>query len=114
MPAHVSLDFSGRVAIVTGAARGLGRAAAARLAERGASVAVNVRGEERAAEVAREIGGDVLALPHDIAAEGAPDAIATQTLDRFGRIDILINNAALPLTTRFERISADERRCCRR
>ena len=108
MSAETSLDFAGRVAIVTGAARGLGRAAAARLAERGASVAVNVRGENRAAEVARAIGPGVLPLPHDIASAGAPAAIAAQTLDRFGRIDILINNAALPLTTRLEQISAEE------
>jgi 3-oxoacyl-[acyl-carrier protein] reductase len=108
MPADASLDFAGRVAIVTGAARGLGRAAAARLVERGASVAINVRGEMRAADVAHAIGGGVLALPHDIAVAGAPAAMAQQTLDRFGRIDILINNAALPLTTRFEQISAEE------
>ena len=108
MSTDALLDFSGRVAIVTGAARGLGRAAAVRLVERGASVAVNVRGEKRAAEIAREIGRDVLALPHDLTVPGAPAAIAEQTLDRFARIDILINNAALPLTTRFEQISAEE------
>jgi 3-oxoacyl-[acyl-carrier protein] reductase len=103
-----SRDFAGRVAIVTGAARGLGRAAAERLRERGASVAVNVRGADRAERTAREIGEDVLAVPGDIAAAGVPEAIVRQTLDRFGRIDILINNAALALTTRFEAISADE------
>jgi len=96
------------VAIVTGAARGLGRAVAARLYARGAFVAVNVRGEERANQAAREIGEDVLALPGDLTAAGTPETIAKRTLDRFGRIDILINNAALPLTTRFERITPDE------
>jgi NAD(P)-dependent dehydrogenase (short-subunit alcohol dehydrogenase family) len=96
------------VAIITGAARGLGRAAAARLHDRGAFVAVNVRDAERANRVAREIGEGVLAVPGDIAAAGVPDAIVRQTLERFGRIDILINNAALPLTTRFEQISPDE------
>src|SRR5262245_42036001 len=101
-------DFAGRVAIVTGAARGLGRAAAARLHERGALVAVNVRGGERAEAVARGIGEGVLAVPDDVAVAGGPEAIVKRTLDSFGRIDILVNNAALPLTTRFEQISAEE------
>ena len=108
MPDDTTRDFAGRVALVTGAARGLGRAAAARLHERGASVAVNVRGEDRAEQAAREIGEGVLAVPGDVAVAGGPEAMVRQTLDRFGRIDILINNAALPLTTRFERITAEE------
>ena len=101
-------DFTGRVALVTGAARGLGRAAAVRLHERGAFVAVNIRGADRAETAAREIGDGVLAVPGDIAADGVPETIVARTLDRFGRIDILVNNAALPLTTRFEQISAEE------
>jgi NAD(P)-dependent dehydrogenase (short-subunit alcohol dehydrogenase family) len=101
-------DFTGRVAIVTGAARGLGRAVAARLLERGAAVGVNVRGEERAEALARELGGHCLALPGDIATAGVPADIAARTLERFGRIDVLVNNAALPRTTRFEQIDAQE------
>ena len=101
-------DFAGRVAIVTGAARGLGRAVAARLHERGASVVVNVRDAARAEQVAREIGERARAVPGDVAALDGPESIVRQTLELFGRIDILINNAALPLTTRFERITADE------
>ncbi len=108
MPDDTPRDFTGRVAIVTGAARGLGLAAAARLHERGAFVAVNVRDRERAEAAARTIGERAAAVPGDIAAAGVPDAIVAGTLDRFGRVDILINNAALPLTTRFERIAADE------
>lgn len=105
---EIPQDFTGRVAIVTGAARGLGRAAAARLHERGAFVAVTMRGEERAQRVAREIGHRVLAVAGDLAAAGVPAEIVRRTLERFGRIDILVNNAALPLTTRFEQISAEE------
>lgn len=101
-------DFTGRVALVTGAARGLGRAAAVRLHERGAAVAINVRDRDRAEAVARAIGAAAVAVPGDIAAAGAAQAIVGETLDRFGRIDILINNAALPMTTRFADISADE------
>jgi len=101
-------DFTGRVAIVTGAARGLGRAAADRLRERGAAVAVNVRDRERAESLAREIGEDVLAVPGDIAADGVPEEIVRRTLKRFGRIDILVNNAALARSTRFPDLSAEE------
>src|SRR5438105_2451262 len=96
-------DFTGRVAIVTGAWRGLGRAAAARLHERGASVAVNVRDCERAEALAKEIGERALAVPGDVAAEGVPDEIARRTLERFGRIDILVNNASKT----FERAARD-------
>src|SRR6266481_4802508 len=79
-------DFTGRVAIVTGAWRGLGRAAATRLHERGASVAVNVRDRERAEVLAKEIGERAFAVPGDVAADGVPDEIARRTLERFGRI----------------------------
>jgi NAD(P)-dependent dehydrogenase (short-subunit alcohol dehydrogenase family) len=101
-------DFVGRVAIVTGAARGLGRAVAARLHERGARVAVNVRDPARGEQVAKDIGERARAVSGDVAAPGGSDSIVRQTLDLFGRIDILINNAALPLTTRFEQITPDE------
>jgi NAD(P)-dependent dehydrogenase (short-subunit alcohol dehydrogenase family) len=101
-------DFAGRVAIITGAARGLGLAAAARLYERGASVAVNVRDAERANTTAQSLGERALAVPGDVTASGVPEEIVQRTLDRFGRVDILVNNAALPRTTRFGDITADE------
>jgi NAD(P)-dependent dehydrogenase (short-subunit alcohol dehydrogenase family) len=101
-------DFAGRVAIVTGAWRGLGRAAAERLYERGASVAVNVRDAERAEEIAASLGERALAVPGDVAAPGAPEEIVERTLARFGRVDVLVNNAALARSTRFEQLSADE------
>ena len=101
-------DFAGRVAIVTGAARGLGRAAAARLYERGASVAINVRDRERAEAVARSLGDRALAVPGDLAASGVPEQIVERTLERFGRVDIIVNNAALALPTRFHDLSAEE------
>jgi NAD(P)-dependent dehydrogenase (short-subunit alcohol dehydrogenase family) len=101
-------DFAGRVAIVTGAARGLGRAIAERLYQRGASVAVNVRDAARADAAARALGGRALAVPGDVAADGVPEAIVVRTLERFGRVDILVNNAAFARSTRFPDLSAAE------
>ncbi|MDB4876915.1 MAG: NAD(P)-dependent oxidoreductase [Gemmatimonadetes bacterium] len=101
-------DFAGRVAIVTGAFRGLGRATAERLYERGASVAVNVRDAARADEVAKSLGERALAVPGDLSSEGVADDIARATLERFGRIDILVNNAAVAHSTRLSELSAAE------
>jgi NAD(P)-dependent dehydrogenase (short-subunit alcohol dehydrogenase family) len=101
-------DFEGRVAIVTGAARGLGRAAAQRLYDRGAFVAVNVRDIDRAESVATSLGERAIAVPGDVAAAGKPEEIARRTLERFGRVDILVNNAAMAETTRFPDLTADE------
>ncbi len=101
-------DFAGRVAIVTGAARGLGRAVAERLYEHGASVVVNVRDRKRAESLARSIGERALAVPGDVASPGVPEEIVRQTIERFGRVDILINNAALARSTRFPNLTADE------
>ncbi len=106
--ASAAPDFAGRVAIVTGAARGLGRAVAERLYQRGASVAVNVRDAARANVLASSLGPRALAVPGDIAADGAPDDIVRRTLDRFGRVDILVNNAALALSTRFPDLTVRE------
>jgi len=102
------LDFSGRVAIVTGAARGLGRAIAQRLYERGAAVAVNVRDRDRAESLAQSLGERAIAIPGDVAADGVPEAMVEATLARFGRVDILVNNAAFARSTRFPDLTVDE------
>jgi NAD(P)-dependent dehydrogenase (short-subunit alcohol dehydrogenase family) len=101
-------DFAGRVAIVTGAWRGLGRAAAERFHERGASVAVNVRDAGRAEELAAAIGERALAVPGDVAAPGVAEEIVARTLERFGRLDIVVNNAAHARSTRFPDLTVDE------
>lgn len=101
-------DFVGRVAIVTGASRGLGRAAAMRLHQRGASVAVNVRDEERANDVVASFGERALAVAGDITADGVAEDIVRRTVTRFGRVDILVNNAAYAKSTRFADLSIDE------
>jgi 3-oxoacyl-[acyl-carrier protein] reductase len=101
-------DFTGRVVIVTGAARGLGRAAATRFYERGAFVAVNVRDAVRAEAVAGSLGERALAVPGDLVDDGMAASIVQRTIDRFGRIDILVNNAAVARSTRFLDITRTE------
>ncbi|MEO8448143.1 MAG: 3-oxoacyl-ACP reductase family protein [Gemmatimonadota bacterium] len=101
-------DFSGRVALVTGAARGLGRAVAERLLARGARVAVNVRDPARADALAASLGPGAIAAPADLEDQAALRAMVDKVLEEAGKIDILVNNAALALGTRFEKISADE------
>jgi 3-oxoacyl-[acyl-carrier protein] reductase len=91
-------ELDGRVAIVTGASRNIGRAIALALAEAGAAVAVNGRANLEAAEaVVREIeagGGKAIAVIADVTEEAAVERMAAATAERFGRIDILVNNAA--------------------
>lgn len=86
----------------------MGRAAAGRLYERGAAVVVNVRDRARAEQVAESLGERALAVAGDVAAAGVPEDIAKRTMERFGRIDILVNNAAVARSTRFGELSADE------
>jgi len=92
-------ELTGKVAIVTGAGRNIGRAIALALARAGASVVVNVRSNQIEAEgVVREIeagGSKAVAVPGDIGEEKTAGALAETALKRFGRIDILVNNAAL-------------------
>jgi 3-oxoacyl-[acyl-carrier protein] reductase len=100
-------ELDGKVAIVTGAGRNIGRAIALTLAEGGASILVNARGNRAEAEaVAREIeahGGKALVHIGDVADATAVQAMADAAVKHFGRIDILVNNAAL----RRERAFAD-------
>ncbi len=106
--AEAAPSFAGRVAVVTGAARGLGLDAAQRLHELGASVAVNVRDSARAEAIVASLGDRALAVPGDVASDGVPAAIVRATLKRFGRLDILVNNAAVARSTRFAELTADE------
>jgi NAD(P)-dependent dehydrogenase (short-subunit alcohol dehydrogenase family) len=117
-------DFTGRVAMITGARRGLGMAAAKMLLARGAAVAVNARRADQAEAVAAElmadraaaerangtrgVGGRAIAVPGDVADAAAVNGMVERVLERFGRLDVLVNNAALALSTRFERIDEAE------
>lgn len=90
-------NLAGRIAIVTGGGRGIGRAIALGLAAAGASVAVagrTVESIEGVAEEIRAMGAQALAVPTDLSDPSQIDALAAKVLDAFGRVDILVNNAA--------------------
>ena len=96
----MTLKLTGAVAVVTGASSGIGEATAHRLAAAGASVALIARRKDRLeALVAKieEAGGTAFAVRADIAEQAQAEAAVQAVVDRFGRIDILINNAGLML-----------------
>jgi 3-oxoacyl-[acyl-carrier protein] reductase len=96
----VNLGLEGRVALVCGASRGLGRAVAAELAAEGASVAVCARESGSLHEAADELGA--LALPADLAVEGEPTRVVEDCARQFGRLDVLVANAGGPPAGGFE------------
>jgi 3-oxoacyl-[acyl-carrier protein] reductase len=102
-------ELSGKVAIVTGAGRNIGRAIALTLAEGGAAVLINARSNRAEAEaVAREIeaaGGKAVVHIGDVADAKAVQAMADVATSAFGRIDILVNNAALRREKSFDEMS---------
>ncbi len=89
--------LDGKVAIITGASRGIGQAIAARLAGAGAKVVLCSRKLENVETVAEEIlasGGEALALPGHVGHPAQVDEVVARTLQAFGRVDVLVNNAA--------------------
>ncbi|MBL8834479.1 MAG: SDR family oxidoreductase [Rhodospirillales bacterium] len=98
-------ELKGRVALVTGAGRNIGRSIALELAAAGAKVVVNGRSNRAEAEaVAAEIGPDAMVAMADVTDRAAVDAMVAATLKRFGRLDILVNNAAVRGEKPFEEL----------
>jgi 3-oxoacyl-[acyl-carrier protein] reductase len=85
--------LDGKAAIVTGSARGIGRATAELLAEQGARVLINDLDEDVAEQAASEISGETAVFGGDLTKEGVPDQLIQKAADEFGQIDIIVNNA---------------------
>ncbi len=91
--------LDGKVAIVTGAARGQGAAEARAFAREGAKVVLTDVLVEEGEATASTIGGDAVFVRHDVSSEEEWEAAIAATLDRFGRLDVLVNNAAVAFTS---------------
>jgi NAD(P)-dependent dehydrogenase (short-subunit alcohol dehydrogenase family) len=90
--------LEGKVATITGASQGLGRALALAFAKEGAQIAINARSEESIHPVAEEvegIGAEVLAVAADVSKSADVERMVRETVERFGKIDVLVNNAGL-------------------
>lgn len=92
----MDLGIAGKTALVTAASRGLGRGAALALAQEGASVTICARDPERLRATAAELPGEVLAIPMDVTDPASPATLVAATVERFGRLDILVANAGGP------------------
>ncbi len=101
----MDLGLHGRVAIVGGASKGIGRATSVMLAAEGCKVALAARGEaalNQAVEEIRASGGDAIGVPCDMSRADDIKRLVEETVARFGQIDIVVNNAGGPPVARFE------------
>ena len=107
----MDLQLNGKIALVTAASKGLGKAAARQLAMEGATVVICARSDllqETAIEIKQETGSEVLAIRADMTRQEDIDHLVQHTLDRFGRIDILIINAGGPPPGNFLDLEPDD------
>jgi 3-oxoacyl-[acyl-carrier protein] reductase len=97
--------LDGKVAIITGSARGIGRSTAELLSGEGAKVLINDLDAEVAEQTAGEIGGDTLVFGGDLTQPGVPDELVQKVVDAWGQVDILVNNAGYTLDAPIHKMS---------
>jgi 3-oxoacyl-[acyl-carrier protein] reductase len=97
--------LDGKVAIVTGSARGIGRATAELLAEQGAKVLINDLDADVAEQTSREIETDTLVFAGDLTKPGVPEQLVQKVIDEWGQVDILVNNAGYTLDAPIHKMS---------
>ena len=99
--------LDGKVAIVTGSARGIGRATAELLSEHGAGVLINDLDADAAQQTADEIDGETAVYGGDLTQPGAPDELIQAAIDAWGKIDIIVNNAGYTIDAPIHKMSDD-------
>jgi 3-oxoacyl-[acyl-carrier protein] reductase len=107
LEADLMTVLDGKVAIVTGSARGIGRATAELLSQHGANVLINDLDGDVAAQTAGEIAGDTLVFAGDLTKEGVCDQLVAKVIDAWGKVDILVNNAGYTLDAPIHKMSDD-------
>ena len=103
--------LSGTTAVITGATSGIGRETAREFAKTGAKVVLAGRRQERLAELAGEIeasGGQALAVQTDVADQAQVEALIEKSVERFGRVDVLVNNAGVAIASGFEAMPLED------
>src|SRR3989440_1681809 len=100
--------LDGRSAIVTGSARGIGRATAELLASEGAQVLVNDLDGDVAEQAAGEIQGETAVFAGDLTKDGVPDELVQKAIDSFGRLDIVVNNAGYTMDAPIHKMSDEQ------
>src|SRR5947209_12255872 len=101
------------VVVITGASSGIGRATALEFAREGANLVLAARSRENLEETAqkcRKLGAQVLVVPTDVSRENEVEALGERAVERFGHIDVWVNNAGVGLYARFERAPLEEYR----
>src|ERR1700746_3495855 len=100
--------LDGKSAIVTGSARGIGRATAELLAEHGAQVLINDLDGDVAEQAAAEIARETAVYAGDLTKPGVPDELVQKTIDAFGKIDIIVNNAGYTIDAPVHKMTDDQ------
>jgi 3-oxoacyl-[acyl-carrier protein] reductase len=103
----VELGLDGRVALVTGSSKGLGRASALALGQEGAKVVLSARDQATLSEAAAAMPGEALAVPADVTDPGTPARLVAAAVERFGGLHVLVGNAGGPPPARALEVTDD-------